>query len=90
MLKIIIFLFTCLVLFGAIFYFLGTSAGEYDSIWSRLEQDLIYLEDGKVLKGWIWEERVNMIIGERLDKTIFSLPASDYKAVKRDYLRQAG
>ena len=92
MLKFIILFFVCLVFIGAFLVFAQSSQEIKEGFWDRLELDLIYLHEGRVISGWIWEEREDIIIGEMDDKTIFSVGTYECEKVLRDafigYLEQ--
>jgi hypothetical protein len=92
MLKIIILLITCLIFVGAFFFYINGPQELRNLFWDYLELDVIYLQEGKVISGWIWEERDDVIIGEMADKTIFSVGTDKCEKVLRDaflgYLKQ--
>ena len=92
MLKIIAFILLCLVFVGAFLFFANGPQESRDRFYDYLELDALYLQEGRVIHGWIWEERDDVIIGEMADKTIFSVATGDCKKVVRDafigYLEQ--
>ena len=65
------------------FYFFGP---EYPRLllWDLFERDVIYLKNGVVVHGWIWEQTGELIIGESEDKTIFNIHPSEYRDISND------
>jgi hypothetical protein len=92
MLKLIAFILLCLIFVGAFLFFVNGPQEVRDRFWDNLELDVLYVQDGRVISGWIWEERDDVIIGEMVDKTIFSVGTQECERVVRDafigYLEQ--
>ena len=57
-----------------------------------LNQDTLYLQNGNIVRGWIWNEKNKTVVGETQDKEIFIFNSNEYVEIERDgllhYLRQ--
>lgn len=51
-----------------------------------LNQDTIYLTNGTILNGWIWDEKGNVVIGETNQDEIFVFKKDELDNVKNDVL----
>jgi len=56
-----------------------------------LNQDIIYLNNGETVRGWIWDDKGGVVVGETLNKEIFLFKENEYIEIERDkplrYLR---
>lgn len=50
-----------------------------------LDEDIIYLKNGSIVRGWIIKESPKKILVE-FDKGTFSLSISECESIKRNYL----
>jgi hypothetical protein len=55
-------------------------------ITNMLDEDVIYLKGGKVIRGWIWDEQQGVIVGEDRQKEIFVLRANQCLRIEKDEL----
>jgi hypothetical protein len=85
--KIAIFLIILLMLLGFDFYFFSPKA-EYirKKIWQELDKDVLYLEDGSVVYGWIWGQTQDYLGGQAEDGSFFNIDSSDCREVRMNYL----
>jgi len=56
-----------------------------------LNQDIIYLNNGDIVRGWIWDDKGGVVVGEALNKDIFLFKDGECTEIERDkplrYLR---
>ena len=73
-------------LIGAYFYF-RLNPG----LLRLLNQDTLYLNNGDIVRGWIWDDKGGVVVGEALNKEIFIFKDNEYVEIERDkplhYLR---
>ena len=85
--KIVIFLLILVLLLGCGIYFFSAKAEPLRSkIWQKLDRDIIYLQDGSVVYGWIWGQTQDYFGGQDQDGTFFNINSSDCKQLKINYL----
>lgn len=57
-----------------------------------LSQDLIILNNGQTVTGWVWDDEGGVIVGEKTSGEIFVLGSQEYKKILKkfnlQYLRQ--
>ncbi len=50
-----------------------------------LDKDIIYQKDGKIIEGWLWEEKnVKIVAGKDVEGNLFAIPLSECKKIKKD------
>jgi len=68
-------------LIGAYFYF-RLNSGPL----RLLNQDTLYLNNGDIVRGWIWDDKGGVVVGETLNKEIFIFKDNEYVEIERDKL----
>jgi hypothetical protein len=53
-----------------------------------LNEDHLYLKNGEVVRGWVWDDRDGVVVGETADKAIFIFSRSEYSDIKKNKLLQ--
>jgi len=89
--RILFCIIAAVFLIGA-YFFLQTASELKLNIMRILNQDTLYLQNGNIVRGWIWNEKNKTVIGETQDKEIFIFDSNEYVEIERDgllhYLRQ--
>jgi len=83
----------CLVIFALGPYFFLRINFKLRQDWlSQLNQDTLYLENGTVVRGWIWDDKDGLVIGETPEGKIFTFNKEEYRVIEKDlflrYLRE--
>ena len=71
---------------GSIYFFLKPAASFRTKLWHSLDKDILYLNDGRIIRGWIWERRDNLITGYTEEDEVFVLKSSEPIGVKENEL----
>lgn len=89
--RIIFCIMAALFLIGA-YFSLHINSGFKVNLMRLLNLDTLYLKNGNVLRGWIWDEKGGLVAGETTQGEIFIFNADEYAEIERDkflhYLRQ--
>lgn len=84
--RLLILFFIGWLFFAILLYFFSIPATNLrEKIWNQfLDADIIYLKDGKIIQGWIWNENPHFINGLTKEKDIFAIERSECKKIERN------
>lgn len=89
--RIIFCIIAAVFLIGA-YFFLQTGSELKVNIMRLLNRDALYLQNGDIVRCWIWDEKNKTVVGEAQDKKIFIFNSDEYVGIEKDellhYLRQ--
>jgi len=53
-----------------------------------LNEDHLYLKSGETVRGWIWDDKDGIVVGETADRAIFIFSRNEYLDIKENKLLQ--
>jgi len=90
--KRIMFCFSAGIFLIGAFFYLQTDSKLKTYVMRLLNEDTLYLKNGNILRGWIWDEKDGVVVGETAQNEIFLFNKNEYLEIERDkplhYLRE--
>lgn len=80
--KIILCVVIGIFVLGTLFFLFNPTL--HTNLMRLLNQDILYLEDGDIVRGWIWDERGGIIVGETKREEIFIFSDKEYTHIERN------
>jgi hypothetical protein len=71
----------------SLFYFLSPSGiNAREKIWFILDQDTIHFNQESYLRGWIWTETEDTVMGKKVKGDLFTVKDQDIKNIEKNKL----
>ena len=83
--KYILIFLIGVYLAGLTYFLLKLKTPFKDTFIRFLDKDIIYLNDGRVIEGWLWdEENREVAAGKDIRGGLFVVSASEYREVRKN------
>ncbi len=84
--KVATFVIFFLLLCGLSYFLLPVGKIVRDNIWTDLDKDILYLTESTIIKGWIWTETEDAIMGQKEKGDLFTVKGSDIANIEKNKL----
>jgi len=84
--KLILIAVPVAILLGGVYFFSDWGKQTRLRLWRAFDQDVLYLQDNTYIRGWIWTETEEAIMGKRANGAFFTVKRLELRRIERNLL----
>lgn len=84
--KFFLILIPLLMLLTGLYFLSGWSKQTRSRIWNAFDQDTLYLNDNTCVRGWVWTETEEAVMGKKDNGDLFTIRRLELKGIERNLL----